>query len=358
MHINTKVVFEWDDKAQEYRETSSEGYEYDGEMALCTHHSALDRNSEPLFGVPYDSVNPYTPNAQNLFNQYGSEQQLSPHLQSAYTPPHMQPSQPQGGLGPFGLPTWTTQDPNNNFIQRAMNDPSYQPTNNTASGPSRAGRFFNGLLGGVAGAGQWGANQLQGQQGLAPDAEGNWLDPALNIFGSYMQSKQGKAKQTSPEDLRENLMKGMEPTLGTYEDIGKMAYGGGPIMDAARQKMRGGLHDASAQASNQMNTQLAQRGVGGLGDILNRKNLSQMTEQMNKGETDLTRYGVEAGLKGLQGTADIRGGINTAVANLKQYNQNQSNYHRAQQAAGSSAMYSGLLRGGLNFLGNQFGGSV
>ena len=34
MHINTKVVFEWDDKAQEYRETSSEGYEYDGEMML------------------------------------------------------------------------------------------------------------------------------------------------------------------------------------------------------------------------------------------------------------------------------------------------------------------------------------
>jgi len=173
-----------------------------------------------------------------------------------------------------------------------------------------------------------------------------------------MQQQQGKAKQTSPEELRSTMMKGMQPTLGAYEDIGKMAYGGGPIMDAARQQMRGGLHDASAQASNQMNTQLAQRGVGGLGDILNRKNLSQMTEQMNKGETDLTRYGVEAGLKGLQGTADIRGGINTAVANLKQYNQNQSNYHRAQQAAGSSAMYSGLLRGGLNFLGNQFGESV
>ena len=253
MHINTKVVFEWDDKAQEYRETSSEGYEYDGEMMLM-----------------------------------------------------------QGTVGP--------PDPN-----------------------SGGQNWLQGLLGG-----------LQKQLALGSGAEGNWLDPALNIFGNYMQQGQGAPEYTSPGELRSTMMKGMRPTLGAYEDIGQMAYGGGPIMDAARQQMRGGLHDASAQASNQMNAQLAQRGVGGLGDILNRKNLSQMTEQMRKGETDLTRYGVEAGLKGLEGTSDIRGGINTAVANLKQYNQNQRNYQQAQQAAGSSAMYSGLLRGGLNILGGLF----
>ena len=267
MHINTKVVFEWDDKAQEYRETSSEGYEYDGEMMLM-------QGTDAFIGPP---------------------------------------------------------DPN-----------------------SGGQNWLQGLLGGIAGAGRWGGNQLQKQLALDSGAEGNWLDPALNIFGNYMQQGQGAPEYTSPGELRSTMMKGMRPTLGAYEDIGQMAYGGGPIMDAARQQMRGGLHDASAQASNQMNAQLAQRGVGGLGDILNRKNLSQMTEQMRKGETDLTRYGVEAGLKGLEGTSDIRGGINTAVANLKQYNQNQRNYQQAQQAAGSSAMYSGLLRGGLNILGGLF----
>ena len=35
MHINTKVVFEWDQDKQEYLEVYSEGYEYSGDLILA-----------------------------------------------------------------------------------------------------------------------------------------------------------------------------------------------------------------------------------------------------------------------------------------------------------------------------------
>ena len=35
MHINTKVVFEWDQDKQEYSEVYSEGYEYSGDLELA-----------------------------------------------------------------------------------------------------------------------------------------------------------------------------------------------------------------------------------------------------------------------------------------------------------------------------------
>ena len=38
MHINTKVVFEWDQDKQEYSEVYSEGYEYVGEVVLAHEH--------------------------------------------------------------------------------------------------------------------------------------------------------------------------------------------------------------------------------------------------------------------------------------------------------------------------------
>ena len=34
--INTKVEFEWSEELQKYVEISSDGYWYDGDMALCT----------------------------------------------------------------------------------------------------------------------------------------------------------------------------------------------------------------------------------------------------------------------------------------------------------------------------------
>ena len=244
MHINTKVVFEWDDKAQEYRETSSEGYEYDGEMML------MQQTDPPL----------------SWRNQIGS------HL--------------------------TTQ------------------------------------------------------LGLGAEDEGNWISPLFSFFGNQWEKNQAKPDYMKPDQLRSDMLQGMDPTIGGYEDVGKMIYGGGPIMDAARQQMRSGLHDASAQTSNQMNTQLAQRGVGGLESILNRKNSSEMMEQMKKGEGDLTRYGIEAGLKGLEGTTDIRGGVNTAVANLKAYNMHNKNKYRAENAVGSSIPWQGLARGALSTFGN------
>jgi hypothetical protein len=41
MNINTKVVFEWSDKRQEYVEIYSEGYEYSGDLILATNFDQI-----------------------------------------------------------------------------------------------------------------------------------------------------------------------------------------------------------------------------------------------------------------------------------------------------------------------------
>ncbi len=40
--INTKVEFEWSEELQKYVEITSDGYWYDGDMALCAYTTATD----------------------------------------------------------------------------------------------------------------------------------------------------------------------------------------------------------------------------------------------------------------------------------------------------------------------------
>jgi len=47
MHINTKVVFEWDQDKQEYLEVYSEGYEYVGEVVLAHEHQRNHYHDPP-----------------------------------------------------------------------------------------------------------------------------------------------------------------------------------------------------------------------------------------------------------------------------------------------------------------------
>ena len=47
MHINTKVVFEWDQDKQEYSEVYSEGYEYVGEVVLAHEHQRNHYHDPP-----------------------------------------------------------------------------------------------------------------------------------------------------------------------------------------------------------------------------------------------------------------------------------------------------------------------
>ena len=64
MHINTKVVFEWD--GEKYIEVYNEGFEYDGPMSLATMHDEdvyLDStfSIDPIYPAVEEAKSTYTP---------------------------------------------------------------------------------------------------------------------------------------------------------------------------------------------------------------------------------------------------------------------------------------------------------
>ena len=74
MHINTKVVFEWDQDKQEYLEVYSEGYEYSGDLILATSYDDVVASCRAAGGTEANCK--LEANAQGYF-PYGEEQASS-----------------------------------------------------------------------------------------------------------------------------------------------------------------------------------------------------------------------------------------------------------------------------------------
>jgi len=74
MHINTKVVFEWDQDKQEYLEVYSEGYEYSGDLILATSYDDVVASCRAAGGTKANCK--LEANAQGYF-PYGEEQASS-----------------------------------------------------------------------------------------------------------------------------------------------------------------------------------------------------------------------------------------------------------------------------------------
>jgi len=77
MHINTKVVFEWNPESNEYAEVHSEGFEYEGDVAQCQYTSPTGTTQEQIqaaleqYGIDPSAYGLTDEQMYNLFGQGG-----------------------------------------------------------------------------------------------------------------------------------------------------------------------------------------------------------------------------------------------------------------------------------------------
>ena len=75
MHINTKVVFEWNPESNEYAEVHSEGFEYEGDVAQCQYTSPTGTTQEQIqaaleqYGIDPSAYGLTDEQMYNLFSQ-------------------------------------------------------------------------------------------------------------------------------------------------------------------------------------------------------------------------------------------------------------------------------------------------
>jgi len=247
----------------------------------------------------------------------------------------------------------------------------------------------------------------------------------MSVLSDLLGTTVPKPKQFSPEDVRASMLYGMDGDNGYMAQMNKlgdtygdqatnqfgyqqqaMGYGTrfldqaqglmagqSPILDAMRSQQRQDIGDAAMQSTQNMNQQMAARGMGGGGlrNVLGNINTGAAGEQIRKGLLGIQQYGLQAGaqmgnlgigaMQQAQGfgglglnamggqqsaygdVASLQAQANQAATQQEASNIAGMNQYRADKAAANRAMWGGIAQGALSFAmpaaaGGMFGNAL